>query len=187
MHIEHIECISCTCALPVSLTCGQLFGVITSSCEPALVGYCTSWIPLTNIIINTIKLWSSKLFAMQGCSIITLLVSTVPIPQKPLWDCSVLLWGNTHEHTHTHTHTHTHIPNRSIMASLLYTAFSMSWIIFSRWRISWSLSHLVVELGRDTDDTQLMVPSQYHGSLPSIPASGSPPDRITGSWPIPLP
>jgi len=36
MHIAIIECISCTCTVPVSLTCGQVFGVSVQFCEPVL-------------------------------------------------------------------------------------------------------------------------------------------------------
>ena len=55
MHIAIIEYLSCTCAVPVSLTCGQLFGVKTYSCVSLLYVYsCTSLItihPLPNILI----------------------------------------------------------------------------------------------------------------------------------------
>ena len=42
---------------------------------------------------------------MQGCSIITLQVSTVPIPQKP-YETAQFCSEVTHMNTHTHTHTH---------------------------------------------------------------------------------
>ena len=63
MHIAIIECVSCTCTVPVSLICGQVFGVKMYSFVSLFYVYsCTSLIsiPPTTQYIDTSAIWSSQ-------------------------------------------------------------------------------------------------------------------------------